>query len=202
VRCDNGSASNAISAQIFKTLCVIVKNMMKLMDKNHSDYKNSKIKIGHISVLAIHILICIFFWQAYKTNFILKEVLKAEMMFYFFINPFLLIFGYYRQLRNLKVYLLWLIVGLGQFIFFRFTNGNPDFRIFFITSLTPFKALLTTLLTFQFFRQLYTFLSCGDLIISFGRFSWFDLYDNRKIMWLDVLFSIIIYLATILSFLI
>lgn len=175
------------------------KDMQKLIDKFHSEYKSSELKIAQVSILTIHILICVFFWQAYKNDLIIKGILKAEMMYYFFITPFLLLFGYYRQLRNFKVYILWLIVGIGQFIFYRFTNNNPDFRVFFGANLTSFIALLSMLITFQFLRQLYMFLSHKELIITFGKFSWFDKHDKRKMTWLDVLFSFIIILVTTLS---
>ncbi len=174
-------------------------DMQKLIDKFHTDYKNSHLRISHISILAIHILICIFFWKAYSNDLIEKETLKTWTMFYFFITTFLLMVAYYRQLRNYKVYILWLLVGIGQFIVYMVTKDNPDFMMFRGSSLTPLRALLIMLVTLQLFRQFYMLLTPWELIITYRRFTWHDTDDNRKMIWLDVVFSIIIYAVTILS---
>lgn len=173
--------------------------MQKLIDKFYIDFKNSHLKVGHIFILVIHVLICIFFWKAYSNQFIDKEKLKTGTMFYFFMTTFLLMAGYYRQLRNYKVYILWLIVGIGQYIVYVATKDNPDFMMFRGSSLTPMRALLFMLLTLQLFRQLYMLLTPWDLIITYRRFTCHDTEDNRKMIWLDVVFSIIIYGVTILA---
>src|SRR5690606_11839678 len=102
---------------------------------------------------------------------------------------------------NYKVYLLWLIGGIIQFVVYFIAKDNSDFQEVNGNNLAPLKTLLVMRLSYQFFRQLFKILTPWELIITAKRFSSYDLDDKRKLIWLDYLFSFIIVACLVASFL-
>src|SRR6185369_11940902 len=126
--------------------------MQKIRTKFQTDFRKSRLKMADITVLTIYILLSLFFWLVYKQELIAKDILRTLVPFYYFTSAFLLLVGYYRQLRNYKVYILWLVIGAVQFAVYVMVKENPDFMMYRGTNLTSMRMLFIMLLSFQLFR--------------------------------------------------
>jgi len=159
------------------------------------------IKTSHLVLWNAHLLASLLLWVTYKYEIIPLESVRKGISLYFWMIPALLLMQYYIQLRNYKVYLLWLISGIIQFVVYFIAKDNSDFQEVNGNNLAPLKTLLVMLLSYQFFRQLFKILTPWELIITAKRFSSYDLDDKRKLIWLDYLFSFIIVACLVASFL-
>jgi len=174
-------------------------NLKQLTSKFYADYKAAELTREHIAVLAFHILAGFFFYAAYAFGIASKESLISWIHFYYILSPIILFISFYEELRNYKVYLLWLLTATLQFLVFLFLKNDPVWSAELGNSLTPVKALFVMLISLQAGRQLFMLLHPGELIIPYWRTSWFDEDDNRRISWLDIFFSILIFAVTVLA---
>lgn len=157
---------------------------------------------GAVVLLIVHILLCLFMGLTYYFEILTIEhwyTIFAYFLIYQLILTFTLILGYYTQLRNTKIYVAWLLVAIVQTIVYYQLNDVLDLTEKEHRHLTPLRTLLPMLLSFQFFRLLFKRFTTWELIIPYKRSDWYDEADNRKIIWLDILFSILIYCIIICS---
>ncbi len=152
-------------------------------------------------ILLTHILVCLILYTIYEYNLIEIGKVKAWTQAYFFLTPLLLIGLFFRNLRNDRFYILWLIIGIVQlFIYFQ-VKDNPDFYYPRGTAFDGLKALLPVLIIFQILRQISLKVYKREMIISIRhyRMSLYEEKENRNMTWIEVLFSLIL-LGTSITF--
>jgi hypothetical protein len=102
---------------------------------------------------------------------------------YWFFFPYILMAGFYRQLRNALYFGVFLLVAVVQVIYW--LTLNP--------SAMALPSLLAMLIAFQISRILSLLIFKEEVIIPYRRISWWDEEDNRNVRWHDIMFSILIY---------
>lgn len=104
----------------------------------------------------------------------------------------------YKSLRNLKVYLFWIIVGCFHLYVHLMLKNNPLLRSINGHAATGLRNTLFLLVLFQFLRIISLKIQCKELV-SPGNASTTDLFDERLITLLDFgLFAVYMTTAIIL----
>jgi hypothetical protein len=166
---------------------------MKLENKTH------KLSWLDKTVVLIHIFICFFLWFSYNNSLFPIDTVKKYIGGYFFILPITVIALLFRRLRNIKYFLIWLIVGLLQMIAYYILKDNPEFFHPIVSPITGLRSLFPVLLLFQILRQISFRLYNKDLIISFsaGRTSIYEEEDNCDMNGLDFISTFILPMISI-----
>ena len=152
-------------------------------------------------VILAHPIIGVLIWYTYQQGLMSKETLKDFTSGYMFLLPLLLVGLFFRKLRNIKFYLVWLAISIIQVFIHPLVKDNPDFTLPRGTSFDGLMALLPTLIMFQLFRQLFFSLKGQEMIISIRhyRMTMYEEEDRRNMTWIEVVFSILLMLTAILS---
>lgn len=161
--------------------------------KKHSNTDHLPLTKWSVIIPAIHLTIGLFFIMTYRRSLLEIETYKKLLSSYYFMTTFLLPIMYYRQLRDFKIYTIWIVVAIIQVVAYYLTRDNYDFRTFRGTSVDPLKAMLVMLMAFQVIRQLSLAWTKKEFIAMHKGSKWFDKDDNRHMTWVDVLFSFILY---------
>ena len=177
------------------------KPMNELVDKFIKDYKSGQLRTTHFLIIFLHCFTGLFFWASYKTRAIPIDTLKEIISSYNFLLPIVLIGLFFRKLRNVKFYLIWLVIGLVQLIIYQLAVDNPDFTFPRGTAFDGLVALLPTLIMFQLMRQIFYSIKRKEMIISIRQFrmTFYEEEDKRNMTWTEVLFSILLMLTAIFS---
>lgn len=150
--------------------------------------------------MIVHCLICLFFWTSYRFDLIPVSAIKIWTNGYFFILPLILIGLLFRNLRNVKYFIVWTIIGLIQLLVYFVIKDNPDFLFPRGTGLSGLKSLLPVLIIFQILRQISLKVYNREMIISIRHFrmTMYEEEDNRDMTWIEVLFSLILLASAII----
>jgi hypothetical protein len=150
--------------------------------------------------LTVHLLICLFLWVCYNYDLVPLGKIKSWTHAYFFILPLILIGLLFRNLRNLKYYWIWMIIGLIQLIIYHYAKDNFDFFFARGTGLLGLKALLPVLIIFQLLRQISLKVYKQEMIISIRQFrmTFYEEEENRNMTWIEVIFSMILFATSII----
>jgi hypothetical protein len=160
--------------------------------------KNKKFRTLDWLSLIIHVLICLTLWFSYTYELFCIDFIKKTTNGYFFVLPIILLGVFYRNLRNLKYYVFWTIIGIIQVIVYFIARDNPDFLFPRMTGLNSLKALLPVLIIFQILRQMSLKVYKREIIISLHhRISMYEEEEKRKMTWMEVLFSLILLASSI-----
>jgi len=163
--------------------------------------KTQKLNLADISAIFLHILISLFFVFSYKENWIPIDQLKNWVSGYYFILPLVLIGVFFRPLRKMNFYLVWVILGIVQLYIYFIVKDNPDF--YFQnrgTSFDGLRSLLPVMILFQIFRQNLKKKYKLEMIISIRkhRMSWYEEEEHRNMLMIEVVYSILLSFATVL----
>ena len=69
--------------------------------------------------------------------------------------PFFLLFFGYTQLRDIKVFLVWLLLGAGMLVFYIYFKDHPSLQLRRGSALRSFRSLFFFLIMFQVGRQIF-----------------------------------------------
>jgi len=167
--------------------------------KAKSIKKKRKSRQIEIITIVIHLMICAFLWICYSNNLFEPEKIKHWTSSYFLMLPLFLIGIQFRNLRNIKYFIFWTIIGFGQLFVFLIEKDNLDFKYFNGTGLDGLKALLPVLILFQILRQISLKAYKREMIISIRqyRMTLYEEEEKRNMTWIEVFFSIILFLSAI-----
>jgi len=159
-------------------------------------------KLGRIEIftIAIHVITCAFLWLVYCFNLLEIEQIKNWINMYFFILPLFMVGYQFRNLRNVNYYIIWIFIGILQLGIFIIEKDNSDFYFVNGSGIDGLKALLPVLVLFQVFRQISLKIYKREIIISlkYYQMTWYEEGDKRNMTWIEVLFSILLFVTSIL----
>ncbi len=175
--------------------------MSKLTDKFKKDLQSGPVDKTDQIVILTHLLIGILIWFTYQSHLLDREFIRNFTSSYLFLLPFILIGLFFRKLRKIRFYLIWLIISLLQLFIYSKLKDNPDFLLPRGTAFGGLTGLLPTLVMFQLLRQIFYSINGKEMIISLqkGRMTMFEKEDRRNMTWLDITFSVILGLTSVLS---
>ena len=161
---------------------------------------SKKIDKADISLIIFHLLISLIFFVSYKEKFLPIDQLKNWIFGYYFGVPIILLGAFFRSLRQVKYFILWIIIGAIQLFMYFILKDNPEFFFFRGTSFDGLKALLPVLILFQIFRLNFKKKYKLELIISIRhhRFSLYEGEERRNILMIEVVYSILLLAAIII----
>jgi hypothetical protein len=165
--------------------------------KHYIERDTSALTKWAIMIPTLHICVGLFFYWTYQRQRFEIETFRTMVSAYYFMATFLLLIGYYRQLRDLRIFIIWSIIALAQLLGYYMTKDITSFKVFRGTSVDNLKSLIIMLIIFQVCRQISLALTKDEFIVTFRRFSDHDEDDKRKITWVDAVLSITVYLVTI-----
>ncbi len=167
--------------------------MNRLLTKIKEDYK-LRLGILDLILVSIHLLVGLIFWMIYNVDLISGINLKMWISAYYFLVPFALVGLFYRNLRNFKYYLIWIVIGLIQLLIYNLIKDNPDFQFPRSTAFSGLKTLLPTLLMFQIFRLVFFSLRGQEMIITMrqGRMTMWEEEEKRNMTLIEVVFSMLL----------
>ncbi|MEP2772688.1 MAG: hypothetical protein ABJH05_11095 [Fulvivirga sp.] len=154
-----------------------------------------------ILILAAHLLAVLTIWISYKHRLVPPESLKDFISGYFFILPIVLVGLFFRNLRNINFYGIWVMIAFFQPLIYPELHDLSGFQFYRGSAFTPLRSLLPTLLVYQLFRIIFIKTHNMEMIISIRQFrmSMWEEEEKRNMTWLEVLFSITIALTAVLS---
>jgi hypothetical protein len=158
------------------------------------DFKLKNLTKTETIIVFVHVLVSLAFWTIYKFDLIPTQDLKGWISGYYFLVPFALVGLFFRNLRSFKFYLTWLTISIGQLLVYFMVDGLTEFSYPRGTAFSGLKALLPTLVLFQLFRMIVLRTQGRELIITMrrGRFTMWEEEDNRKMTWIEVVFSLLL----------
>lgn len=119
------------------------------------DYESGQIKKTDLIVILAHSTIGPVIWYTYQQEPYGHGTLKGFTSGYVFALSLLLVGLFFEKLRNIKLYLVWLTIGIIQVWIYPLVRDNPDFTFPRGTSFDGLVALLPTLVMFQLLRQVF-----------------------------------------------
>ena len=149
---------------------------------------NSKLSLQEKLTISIYLIISFFILISFsETNNHQKEIL----FFYTFATHWFIYFFQYRALRNFRIYLIWILIGIFHlYVYFKIKD---DELLSFVEghASTGFRNTILLLVLFQILRFSSLEIQKMELVAP-SRGSSFDIYDNREITYVDYI-SFIIY---------
>jgi hypothetical protein len=106
---------------------------------------------------------------------------------YAFLTQFGLYLFCYKSLRNLTVFLIWIGIGLFHLYIYYNLKDDTSLQMFRGHSSTPLRNTVPLLLLFQVLRFLSAKIQ-GQELVGPSRGATTDLFDERKVNWLDFVF--------------
>lgn len=175
--------------------------MSKLTDNLKKDFKSGYLNKTDLIVIFGHLTIGLLIWCTHQYNLIDKKNLKEFSNIYIFLTPFLLVGLFFRKLRKIRFWSIWLTISIIQLFIYPLVKNNPDFDFPRGTAFDSLVSLFPTLIIYQILRLIYYSIKEEEMIISLRQYRWtmFEKEDRRNMNWLDIAFSIILGLTSILS---
>jgi hypothetical protein len=173
-------------------------NLKILITKFKEDLKNTKVEGRQLPPIVIHILIqIVIFIPSLQLNIPDSGIIAM----YGFISMIGLMCWYHKALINVKVYGIWLLIGFIQFIIYLIYGKEPMFLNSYgiHSSLAPHASVFIMLITFQILRQIFYLIESKEIIFYFQKFNPNDFYDKKTMTWLNVFFSMILFMITVPS---
>jgi hypothetical protein len=116
---------------------------------------------------------------------------RSQVIFgYAFLTQFCLYVFCYKSLRNLTVFFIWVAIGLFHLYLFSILKNDETLQMFRGHSATPLRNTVPLLLLFQVFRFLSAKIQ-GQELVGPSRGSTTDLFEERRVNWLDYTFFVI-----------
>jgi hypothetical protein len=119
--------------------------------------------------------------------FYVFEIEKDFIFGYALLTQLFLYIVCYRSLRNLTVYFLWIGIGLFHFYLYQIFKDDPTLQMLRGHAAMPLRNTIPLLLIFQILRFLSLKIQ-GQELVSPSKGSATDLFDERKVNWLDIVF--------------
>ena len=174
--------------------------MNRLVTKLSDDYK-PKLLVADFIVIFTHLLVGLIFFGLCNLDLLSRTDIKEWISGYFFLMPFALVGLFFRNLRRLKFYFIWIVIGIIQMMIYYSLSDNPDFQFVRGNGLSGLKALLPTLIVFQILRLTFFNLRGQEMIVTMrrGRMTMWEEEEKRNMTWLEVLFSMLL-IGTVILF--
>lgn len=164
-------------------------------------YKSKKLTTEEWVVVIIYLILSLFFYLGYRFNFPANFNWPKWMKLYGVGIPFIIIGAHYRNLRNLKYYVIWVTFSIMQLIVYQMAKNIPELNDVGGSALTGLRSLLPALVLYQLFRIFLLRINGRDLIVCLarGRTTRWEPEENRSISDIEIAFSILI-AVTIMAF--
>ncbi len=163
-----------------------------------------ELKTFDIVLILIYLFWCFGLIMEFNYGFFEFHSLKKAIQLTGFGSALLIYGPYNKKLRNNKIFIAWLLIGIFQFVIYLTYKELPRLSNSYGSILSPIKGLLFSVLTYRFIRFLYYKIFKRELIITSGGdyVGSRSFEEYRTIGKADFIFSIlgglIITLATIL----
>jgi hypothetical protein len=141
-------------------------------------------KVDYI-VISLYLLIGVFIWGAYKFSIIPQQNINQLLLALTFVGPFSLFLMYYKRLRIPVVSIIWFCLGFLQWFLVDELKGNSDFDSKIGTYADYDLNLLAMMVIFIVFRLLSLLITKQEFMMA----AWFSPRDNRKLNFLDYIFT-------------
>lgn len=131
-------------------------------------------------------LILMYYFETTTDNSIRNSIIFG----YALLTQFGLYVFCYRSLRNLTSFLFWLLIGLFHLYVYSILKDDQTLQMFRGHSATPLRNTVWLLILFQVLRFLSAKLQ-GQELVAPSKGATTDLFDERKVNWLDFTFFFI-----------
>lgn len=148
--------------------------------------------------IIIYVLISIGFYMAYQLQVVKRAAFNEALMFFELVWPLMFIVIFHRQLRDWRVYLVWLTIGIIQAIVCNMVSDMSFLKLPRGTSADAMLALPVGLTLYQACRQISLTVCHHEFIFIYKGMSRYDEVERRNFTPWDVTFSLIIFLGTVL----
>lgn len=153
-----------------------------------------KIKIWGIGVLIFYIILSVEFLFFLR---LAKSETQHNYLTLYAVGGQLLLYGLlYKSLRNFKVYLFWLTIGLLHLCLYFILKENASLISFHSNTVIGLRNTIILIILFQLLR-LISLRAQNQELVCVGR-SKTDIYDNREYTRIDVVLYTIYIAATFL----
>ena len=166
-------------------------------------------------LLGLTIFVGLFFFVSYNLGLIDQGKLTLFIMFYSIgVTMWLLAFETLVDLDDIRIFSIWLVIGLTQFCFYLLTKDNENFKIYrspkfdpnsFLnnyiseTTTSSLKTLLFFLIAYRIFNTIMKKLTGNCILNTYRQMSWSHNTIKRKITGLDVVFNLLLFIIIIIS---
>jgi hypothetical protein len=180
--------------------CGAIAFMSTLLAKLSDDYK-PRLRVADFVIIFAHVLVGLIFVSFCSLEIASGSAIKEWINGYYFLMPFALIGLFFRNLRRLKFYLVWVIIGMIQLPIYYSLKDNQDFQFFRGNAFSGLKALLPALIVFQILRLTFFNLRGQEMIVTMskGRMTMWEEEEKRNMTLIEVVFSLIL-MGTIILF--
>lgn len=141
-------------------------------------------KVDYI-VASLYLLIGGFIWFAYKYTVLPQQIINQILLALTFGGPIILFLGYYKRLRIPSVSILWCGIGILQWVLVNNLIDNRGFNAVVGTYADSGLNLLAMVVVFTVIRWLSLLITKQEFMVA----AWFSPRDNRKLNYLDYLFT-------------
>lgn len=137
-------------------------------------------KIINILTFAFSFLtIIILYLHLNGTTNILEDNIDTFALAVGLLIPFSLLFFCYKQLRDIKFYVVWFILGIGMLLFYYYFKDVASLQMKRGSALRSFKSLFVFLVLFQLSRIIFIKVTGREYVTpAIGGSS--DIIENRK----------------------
>lgn len=153
------------------------------VNKNMNERKIDK--VDYI-VISLYLLIGGFIWCAYTFSIIPQQNINQILLALTFGGPFSLFLMYYKRLRISSVSIIWFCIGFLQWFLVDRLKDNSDFDSVVGSYADNGLNLLAMMVIFTVFRFISLMITKQEFMIS----AWFSPRDDRKLNFLDYIFTI------------
>jgi len=98
--------------------------MSRLLNKISNDFK-LKLGVTDFILVSIHLFVGLAFWTIYNLDLTSGTNIKYWVFVYYFLVPLALVGLFFRNLRNFKLYLIWIVIGIKDTRFLTKLNPPP-----------------------------------------------------------------------------
>ncbi len=152
-------------------------------------------------IIVGHLFIVFGIWLSYQQSLFSIENLKDFINVYFLLLPLIILGLFFRKLRNFNFYIIWVIIGIAQILVYPEVNDLNEFQFYRGSSFSALISLLPTLIIFQILRIIFIRTHNMEMIISirYYRMTMWEEEENRKMTWLEVAFSMLLFFTIVFS---
>ena len=154
-----------------------------------------KVKAWEIIILIFYVLLSVeaYFFLRLANN----ETQNHCLYFYAFFTQLFLYGGFYKAMRNLKVYILFLIIGILHLFLYYLLKENAALIGLDNTKVIPLRNTVILLFLFQFLRYISLRTQKQELV-SIRRYGKRDIFNERETTRIDSILYIIYITSTFL----
>jgi hypothetical protein len=154
-------------------------------------------KLSKANVISLLVYLGVSFALYYFCKKSSSQSQQFWLFFYSFLTPFFLYLFGYVALRNLTYYFLWVIIAIIHFAICWQIKDDQSLFMYKGSAAPGLKSTIFALVLFQILRFASLKIQYQELVAP-SRGSRTDLYDERKINFLDMIFFLV-YIGSVLA---